>query len=992
MLLFAMLLISGVIFAQTRSITGKVFDENNQSLPGATVAITGTTMAGSTDINGVFKIAGVKAGTYTVTATFIGYNTATQTVTVGSGDAIVNFNMVPSSKSLNEIVVIGYGTARKKDLTGSITTVSSKDFQTGNITSPEQLISGKVAGVSITSNGGAPGAGSQIRVRGGASLSASNDPLIVIDGVQLSNDAIPGAPSPLALINPNDIETFTVLKDASATAIYGSRASNGVIIVTTKKGQTGAPQVSLSSQVSVSKLIKEVSVLSGDQMRAFVNANGTAAFQSYLGTANTDWQKEIYQTAVSNDNNLSVSGGTKNLPYRVSVGFLDQQGILKTGQLYRTTAGINLSPRLLDNHIKLDINLKGSLSRSRFANMDAVGAAVSFDPTQPVFSGNNNYGSYYEHLDGSSSTGEKVLAPRNPVGLLQQKFDGSNVKRSIGNAQLDYKVHFLPDLHVNVNFGYDASEGKGTVVIPPTAGSSFNRFKDANNVLHSGVDNQYRSTTLNTTFEAYLNYVKDLKSINSRIDAVAGYAYYDYATTNYNFPDRTSDGTVVSSPTYPFDKPENRLLSYYGRLNYTYADKYTLTGTIRRDGSSKFSPLNRYATFPSGALSWRIKEESFLKDSKVFSDLKLRVGYGLTGQQDGLGNYGYTSYYNLSSQTASYQLGSTYYQLYRPAAYDPKRKWEQSATTNAGIDFGFLNGRLTGSVDVYYKDTKDLLGPANVPAGASFSNIFTTNVGNMTNRGIELNVNAQVVRSKDVNWDVAFNTTYNENKITKLTLTDDPNYLGNAYGGVSGGTGTNVQRYFVGQPRGAFYVYQQVYDTNGKPIDGVFVDRNKDGIINDKDLYYYKQSDPKFIFGFSTSVNYKKWTVATVLRANLGAYAYNNVASSTGTKNNILNPLQYLNNGSTNVLESGLSGAGDKNILSDYYVQNASFLKMDNASLGYNFGKVLHSSAAVSVNANVQNVFTVTKYKGLDPEIGSGIDNNLYPRPRTFTLGVNVKF
>lgn len=991
MLLFALLFISGVIFAQTRSITGKVVDENNLSLPGATVAVTGTTMASSTDANGVFKIAGVKAGTYTVTATFVGYDAGIQTVTIASADATVSFKLVPSSKSLNEIVVIGYGTARKKDLTGSITTVSSKDFQTGNITSPEQLIAGKVAGVSITSNGGAPGAGSQIRVRGGASLNASNDPLVVVDGVQLSNDAIPGAPSPLSLINPNDIETFTILKDASATAIYGSRASNGVIIITTKKGTTGTPQVALNSQVSVSKLIKEVSVLTGDQMRAYVNANGTAQYQGYLGAANTDWQKEIYQTAVSNDNNLSVSGTTKNLPYRISVGFLDQKGILKTGSLYRTTAGLNLSPKFLDNHIKLDVNVKGSLSRSRFANMDAVGAAVSFDPTKPVYSGNSNYNGYYENLDASSATGLKTLSPRNPVGLLMDKHDGSNVKRVIGNAQVDYKFHFLPDLHANVNLGYDASEGKGTITIDPNAASAYKRTADA---LHSGVNNQYRTTILNTTFEAYLNYVKDIKSINSRIDAVAGYAYYDYKTTNYNFPDLTTDGTAVTTPVNAFNIPQHRLESYYGRLNYTYNDRYTFTGTIRRDGSSRFSPLNRYAVFPSGALSWRLKEESFLKDSKVLSDLKLRVGYGVTGQQDGsdIGNYGYTSYYSLSEQTASYQFGSTYYQLYRPAGYDPKRKWEQSATTNAGIDFGFLNGRLTGSLDVYYKNTTDLIARVNLPAGASFSNEIVTNVGSMTNRGVELNINAQVIRSKDLQWDVAFNTTYNENKVTKLTFNDSPNSVGLATGGVSGGTGTNVQRYFIGQPRGAFYVYQQVYDAAGKPMDGVFVDRNKDGIINDKDLYLYKQPDPKFIFGFSTSLSYKKWSVGAVMRANLGNYAYNNVYSNTGTRNNILNPLGYLNNGSTNVLESGLTGAGDKSILSDYYVQNASFLKMDNASLGYSFGKILRSSATVGLNANVQNVFTITNYKGVDPEIGNGIDNNLYPRPRTFTLGVNVKF
>ncbi|MEO7216369.1 TonB-dependent receptor [Mucilaginibacter sp.] len=994
LLFFALLFISQAIFAQTRSITGKVVDENNQSLPGATVLISGTNTASAADVNGIYRITGLRAGTYTLTASFIGYTSQPKTVTIEADNATVNFNLQPSSKSLSEIVVIGYGTVKKKDLTGSVTTVSSKDFQTGNITSPEQLIAGKVAGVSITSNGGAPGAGSTIRVRGGASLNASNDPLIVIDGVQLSNDGIAGAPSALSLINPNDIETFSVLKDASATAIYGSRASNGVIIITTKKGTVGKAQVNFNTQVSISKLSKEVPVLTGDQLRAYVKANGSAAFQALLGDANTDWQKEIYQTAISNDNNLSVAGGFKNLPYRVSVGYLDQKGILRTGYLNRASASINVTPKFLDNHIKLDINVKGSASKARFANQGAIGAAVSFDPTKPVQSGNDKYGGFYEYLDSdpSSATGLKQLAPRNPIGLLEQRYDKSDVKRSIGNAQLDYKFHFLPDLHANVNFGYDASEGKGTIVIPSTAAASFNRFKDASNVLHGGVNNQYRTTILNTTFEAYLNYAKDLKSIDSRIDVVAGYAYYDYATKNYGFPDITSDGTTVSTPTFPFDKPENTLLSYYGRLNYTYANKYLLTGTIRRDGSSRFSPLNRYAVFPSGAFAWKIKEESFLRDNKVLSDLKLRVGYGLTGQQDGLSNYAYTPYYSLSSQTASYQLGDTFYQLYRPVAYDPKRKWEQSATTNVGVDYGFLNGRISGSIDAYYKETKDLLGEVTVAAGSGFSNKFVTNVGNMVNKGIEFAITAQVVRSKDVNWDVAFNATYNTNKVTKLTFVDDPNATGSAVGGVSGGTGTTIQRNYVGQPRAAFYVYQQVYGADGKPIDNVYVDRNGDGTINDKDLYLYKQPDPKYIFGFSSNVTYKNFNLAVVMRANTGNYAYNNVFSSTGTRNSILNPLGYLNNGSANVLESGLIGANDKNVLSDYYVQNASFLKMDNASLGYNFGKVLRSSASLSISANVQNVFTITNYQGVDPEVGGGIDNNIYPRPRTFVFGLNLKF
>ena len=996
MLLFALLALSCQLFAQTKSITGKVVDENNQSLPGATVTISGTSIAASTDANGMYKINAVKPGSYTLSVSFVGYTAAQKSVTVGADNAVVNFNLQPASKSLNEIVVIGYGTARRKDVTGAITTVTSKDFQTGNITSPEQLISGKVAGVSITSNSGAPGAGSTIRIRGGASLNASNDPLIVVDGVQLSNDNIPGAPNPLSLINPNDIESFNILKDASATAIYGSRASNGVIIITTKKGTSGKPQVNFNTQGSVATLPKEVSVLSADQLRAYVNANdASGTYKALLTNSNTDWQKEIYQKAFSNDNNLSVSGTAgKNLPYRVSIGYLDQKGILKTGYLNRASGAINLSPKFFDNHLKVDINLKGSESKVRFANEGAIGAAVFFDPTKPVMSGNSKYGGYYEYLDTdpTSATGLKQLAPRNPVGLLQERFDKSDVKRSIGNAQVDYKFHFLPDLHLNVNLGYDVSEGKGTIFVPATAASGFNRFKDANNVYHSGTDNQYRTTISNTTFEAYLNYVKDLKSINSRIDAVAGYAYYDYTTTNYAFPDKTTDGTVVTNPTFPFDKPEHRLLSYYGRLNYTFDDKYTLTGTIRRDGSSRFSPDNRFAVFPSGAFSWNINEEPFMKGNTTFSNLKLRLGYGITGQQDGIDNYAYASYYALSDSHAQYQIGNTFYSLYRPAGFDPRRKWEQSATTNVAFDYGFLNGRINGSIDFYYKNTTDLLNQVNISAGQGFSNKIVTNVGDMVNRGVEFSINAQVVRKKDLAWDVAFNATYNQNKITKLTLVDDPNSPGNTTGGVSGGTGNTIQINSVGFPRNSFYAYQQVYDTNGKPVDGAYVDRNGDGTINEKDLYRYKSPDPKFFLGFSTSLSYKKWTAGVVMRSSLGNYAYNNVFSNAGTQQSIFNPLGYLNNGSASVLESGLSGKSDKNVLSDYYIQNASFVKMDNASLAYSFGKILRGSANLSVSANVQNVFTITNYKGVDPEVGNGIDNNLYPRPRTFVLGVNLKF
>jgi iron complex outermembrane receptor protein len=972
--------------AQEKTVAGKVTDaKDGSALQGVSVFVKGSTKGTQTGPDGTFKI---KVPSSATALTFSSVGFTSQDVTIGTGDVFVK--LVQNNASLNEVVVIGYGTTRKKDLSGSVTTVSSKDFVKGAITTPEQLISGKVAGVAITSNSGAPGSGSTIRIRGGASLNASNDPLIVVDGMPLDNGGISGVANPLSLINPNDIETFTILKDASATAIYGSRASNGVILITTKKGKSGKPTYSFSSQMSVASIAKKVDVLSADQIRSIVNTKGLSANQAILGSSNTDWQNQIYQTALSQDNNLSVSGSLKKLPYRISVGFLNQDGILKTGNLQRTSLGINLSPMLFNNHLKIDLSLKGTYSQSRFANEGAIGSAVTFDPTQPVYSKSSRFGGYWEWLDPATTTGLKSLAPLNPLGLLLQRDDRSKVQRAVGNALIDYKLHFLPDLHALLNVGADLSEGKGTVFVPDSAASAYMRSPDKK---HGGINDQYRQTRQNTYLNFYFNYTKDIKSIKSRVEATAGYEYQDYLTTNYNFGDYTTDGTVISTPIYPFDKPENTLVSFMGRMIYTYDNKYILAGTIRRDGSSKFNPNNRWGTFPSGAFAWKIKEESFLKNVKAISDLKLRVSYGITGQQDGISDYDYISYYNLSGNQAEYQLGNNFYQMYRPGGYYYNRKWEQTATTNLALDYSILNGRVSGSVEYYYKKTTDLLNQINQPAGTNFSNKIVANIGSMENRGVEFTVNLQAIRSKDVTLDLAFNATYNQNKITKLTISDDPNYAGAQFGGISGGVGNTVLINSVGYNRGAFYVYKQVYDpVTNKPIDNLFADKNRDGIVNSSDLYQYKGVDPKAFFGFSSNLTYKKWNAGFVMRASVGNYLYNNVASSTGTLRNISNPLGFNNTGSTDYLNTYFSGSGDKYFLSDYYVQNASFLRMDNINVGYNAGKIFNKRANLRVSANVQNVFVITKYQGLDPEINGGIDNNFYPRPRTFVLGLNLDF
>ena len=971
--------------AQNRTVTGKITDSKDGSiLAGASVSATGTTKVAVSDATGSFKIE-IPVSVKQLSISYAGYET--QDVLVS--DNFINVKLVSSSEKLADVVVIGYGTVRKKDLTGSVAIIGAKDFVKGAMTTPEQLIMGKVAGVQITSNSGAPGAGSTIRIRGGASLNASNDPLIVLDGMPLDNNGISGQANALALINPNDIESFSILKDASATAIYGSRASNGVIMITTKKGSKGIPTMSFTSQLSSAKVAKYVDVLSADEVRSFVGANGNSSLQGLLGTANTNWQDVIYQRAISSDNNFSIRGSLKNLPYRISIGGLNQTGVLKTGYLSRSTLGLNLNPTLFKNHLKIDFNVKSSMSQSKFANEGAIGAAVNFDPTQDIYSGNRAHGSYWEWLDPSSSNGLKSLSPKNPLGILMQRDDKSNVTRHIANLVVDYKFHFLPDLRAVVNVGTDIADGKGTIVVPDVAASASMRFKDINNVFHGGVNNEYRQKRQNSYLNAYLNYVKDIKVLRTRVDLTAGYEYQDYLTTNYNFSDLTYDKTIVSSPNFEFDKPQYRLSSKLARLNLNIFDKFLLTGSIREDGSSKFNVDNRFGLFPSAAAAWKINEESFLKDSKVISDLKLRIGYGVTGQQDGIGYYDYISYYNLSTNTAQYQLGNNFYQMFRPGGYYFNRRWEQTATSNIALDFGLFDGRIAGTIELYKKETKDLLNEINQSAGTNFSNKIVANVGSMENKGVELTLNFQPIKKQNLVWDVSFNATLNQNRITKLTISDDPNYAGARFGGI--GLGSTILIHSVGYTRGAYFVHKQVYGEDGKPIDNLFSDLNRDGIINEQDLYQYKGADPRMFFGLSSNLTVGKWNAGFVARSNIGNYLYNGV-SSGGTVRNILNPIGFISNTSSELLRTGLSGNGSNYFFSDYYVQNASFLRLDNLSIGYNVGRVFKNKANLRLSANAQNVFVLTQYNGLDPEINGGIDNNIYPRPRTFVLGVNLDF
>lgn len=973
------LLFSLIATAQDRVITGRVTSATGAALPGVSITIKGSSAGTTTGDDGQFSLS-VPANVNTLVVSSVGY--AAQEVDI-AGQTTLNITLQSAAGTLSEVVVVGYGTQRRRDLTGSVTSVTSKDFQKGVIPTPEQLIAGKVPGVQITTNGGAPGSGSTIRIRGGASLNASNDPLIVVDGVPLTSGGISGAANALSLINPNDIESMNILKDASATAIYGSRASNGVIIITTKKGVSGKPQFTFNSQLSAAHNTKEVDVLSAEQFRELINTRGNSDQKALLGEANTNWQDEIYQTAYAQDNNLAVRGSVGRMPYRASVGFLNQDGVLKGGNLKRTSASLNLSPKFFGDHLRVDISLKGAMTKNKFADQGAIGNAVTFDPTQPVTVESKRYGGYFEWLIPGALT-PNSNSPRNPVGLLNQRDDKSTVYRSIGNAQFDYKFHFLPELRANLNLGYDMMRGEGTVFVPDSAASQY---------LRKGQNTFYKQGRDNKVLEFYLNYAKDIASIDSRIDVLAGYSYQDFLDKIYNYADYNAAGVLIpgSEPNFDTDKPQYTLLSYYGRLNYSLKGKYLLTATVRRDGSSRFAEENRWGVFPSIALGWNMRDESYFRNIEALNALKLRASYGITGQQEGIGYYDYISYYNLSSPTARYQLGETFYNMYRPGGYYANRKWEETSTFNIGLDYGLFNNRISGSIDYYNRETNDLLNNIVQPAGTNFSNRTVANVGSMINKGFEFAINVVPVRNTDWNWDVNYNVTFNKNEITNLTIAPDPTFPGNEYGGIAGGVGNTIQINSVGSPRAAFYTYQQVYDQSGKPVEGLFVDRDGNGVINERDRYQYQQADPKVFMGLSSNVSYRKWNGGFVARANFGNYVYNNVYSNLGRFSAVGGLPNIINNASVNILETGFGGSNINQLMSDYYVHNASFLRMDNIFVGYNVGNVF-GDATLRLSATVQNVFVITKYKGLDPEIGGGIDNSFYPRPRTFVLGVNLDF
>ncbi|WP_439882560.1 SusC/RagA family TonB-linked outer membrane protein [Pontibacter sp. MBLB2868] len=958
---------------QAVTLTGKVVNENGEGLPGVTVVLKGTSTGTSTDVNGNFSLSVPRAGGSLVFS-FIGYTT--QEVAIGSRTSF-NVSLLPDAKALQEVVVVGYGTQKKSDVTGSVATVSSDDFVKGQVTTPEQLIQGKVAGVQITSNGGAPGSGSTIRIRGGASLNASNDPLIVIDGVPVANTGVAGMANPLSFINPDDIASFSILKDASATAIYGSRASNGVIIITTKKGKAGAKfGLNFTTKHSVSTVPNKIDVLSGDEFRTLVTEKGTPTQQGLLGDQSTDWQDLIYKNAYTADYNLSLSGAYKFLPYRVSLGYLNQDGVLKTSNFERKSLGISLSPTFLDDHLSVNANFKGAKTNSVFANEGAIGSAIIFDPTQPVYTNTDKYGGYFQwENNGAFNT----VAPVNPISMLNQIDNQGEANRYIANVQLDYKLHFLPELRANLNVATDRSDSEGRTIT--SADYAANTY---------GVEtvSRYAQNKENNLLDFYLNYQKEFGGAH-RVDATAGYSYQQFIDKAPDFAFQDSEGnTIGTAPDFIPVYNELRLKSYFGRLNYTLMDRYILTGTVRYDGSSRWASDNKWGTFPALAFAWRISEESFLKDVSVLTDLKLRLGYGVTGQQDiGQDNlFPYLPRYTIGDNTAQYQFGNQFIPTFRAEGYDTGIKWEETATYNAGLDFGFVNNRITGSLDYFFKDSKDLLAVINVPAGSNLTNRLYTNVGNLETKGLEAAINVVAVSTEKLYWNIGLNGTLLDQEITSLSKVDNTDFEGYDVGGFNGGVGNTIQKFKVGYAPYAFFVYKQVYGADGKPVEGLYADLNGDGVITTADKYLYKKPAPTFNMGFNTQLTYGKWDLNMVARANFNNYVYNNVYSNLGARQSY-SFSGYLNNVSSNVLETDF----DKyQYWSDYYIENASFFRMDNITVGYTFGKILNDKVGLRATANVQNVFTITDYNGIDPEHSSGIDYSLYPRPRIYTVGLNV--
>tara|TARA_R110002020_G_scaffold296658_1_gene512270 strand:- start:39585 stop:42563 length:2979 start_codon:yes stop_codon:yes gene_type:complete len=964
-----------LFYGQGITVTGTVADATaGTPLPGVNVILKGTTTGTTTDFDGKYEIQ-VNSGAI-LQFSYVGFKTSEIAVSGSTLDIMLE----QDENVLDQVVVIGYGTTTIKDATGSLTSVTSEDFNRGNIVTPENLLSGRVSGLTINT-GGEPGSGSTIRIRGGASLGASNDPLIVINGLPIDNNTIGGSRSVLSTINPNEIESFTVLKDASATAIYGSRASNGVIIITTKKGGRSL-QVNFDAQVGINTLRDKVDVFSADELREVVSRERPELLP-LLGDANTDWQDEIYRNSITSTQNLSVSGSLfDKIPTRVSIGRTYQEGLRLTSKFERNNGSLALNPDFFDNHLKVNLNANATFAKNRFAAGEE-GNAITFDPTQPLYDANSPFGGYFQYYnlnnDGVLDANDLVSdAPFNPVANLLQNESISNVKRFYGNLKLDYNLHFFPDLTATVNIGYDEETSDGYVSISPQ-----NPVSQPNGSL-VGSESNYHNFQRNKLFDGYLAYNKDIGKFN--VDATAGYSFQKFESKQYVSGELLND-QVDTEPVLNIDT-DLVLVGFFARTNFSFNDNYLLTLSYRRDGTSRFSKKNRWGNFPAAAFAWKIKED-FFPESEAFSTLKLRLGYGITGQQDIGRDNGdlFLQRYVRGLPASQYQFGDQTVQIGIPQFRNENLKWEETSTYNVGFDYGFINDRITGSLEGFYKESKDLLANAAISDGSNFSNSGFQNIGDFVSQGIEFSINADLFRPADngFSWNVNYNATFIDTEIKTLALGQDQEV-----GGISGGTGNTIQLHRVGYTPYAFYVYKQIYNNEGRPIEGGYADLNGDNIINSSDRYIHKNGTPDVTMGFLSNMSYGNFDLSFNLRASLGNYIYNNVNSSRA-QYDLLQNNSVVANLPVSVLNTGFNTTEDV-ILSDYFIENASFLKMDNLTLGYTIPNLWSDTASIRLSAGVQNVFTITDYSGLDPEVfENGIDNTLYPRPRTFLLGMNVR-
>lgn len=985
------LFLSVGVYAQNITVKGHVKDALGGVI-GANVVEKGNTTNGTiTDLDGNFTLTVPQGATLVVS--FIGYKSQE----VAAAPSVV-VTLQDDAELLETVVVIGYGSVKKNDLTGSVTAIKADEINRGAITSPDQMLQGKVPGLLVTPASGDPTGGATIRIRCAASLYASNDPLIVIDGVPVTSEGGAGMANPLASVNPNDIESYTVLKDASATAIYGSRASNGVIIITTKKGTGDKMKVSYNSSYSLKQNTSTLEMMTGDQYRQYIKDvyGENDPRLGMMGNANTDWQDLIYRTAFSTDQNVSLYGNAKGvLPYRVSLGYTYDQATLKEGDNQRANLGISLSPKFFQDHLSVNVNLKGIYNRANYPNSGAVGSAVDFDPTQsPYFydaNGNidtSKAGGYFNWInaDGSANT----MASINPLSQLYDNYNVNDTWRSMGNVQLDYKIHGFEDLRVNLNLGYDLARTEGTKY------SELGSILSMRNGAQDYYEN-YANNNANTLLEFYANYNKEFGI--HHLDVMAGYSwqhnYVKYDNIQYYNNDRSN--VYLDNPT---DRKEYYLVSFFGRVNYSLNSKYLFTVSLRDDASSRFSKSNRWGLFPSAAFAWNIAEENFLKESDApISSLKLRLGWGQTGQQDiGIDRcYAYQAKYTQSSALATrIPWGNGYIYTLAPNAYNPDIKWETTETYNVGLDFGFLKGRINGTIDAYLRKTKDLLNDVTTPMGVNFSNKVISNVGDMENKGLEFNLNFIPIERKDMRWTINVNGTWQDTKITKLTNNPTPDYLGVEVGANMGGTGGYTSLYSVGYSPYTYHLYQQAYDENGKPLQNVLVDRDGNGEITAQDRYITDKSiQPKFFYGIGSQFTYKNWDFGFNAHGSVGGYALNRIKMNTATSYSDDYTKGYLNNLSPYCMETGWTATiSEQQKYSDMFLENTTFFRMDDINVGYTFDKIKNWGGKIRVAASVQNVFTITKYSGLDPEltVADGVDNNLIPRPRLYTLRLNINF